>query len=120
MAAGVCDEVLVQVAYAIGVVEPMGIYINTYGTANVNMTDGEIAQRVSKVFDMTPYGIETTLKLRNPIYSETAAYGHMGRDCETVEKEFTDGSGKTKKVKVKLFPWEELNYVNKVKKEFKL
>lgn len=118
VAAGLCDEVLVQVAYAIGVAKPMGIFIDTYGTSNVKLSDGQIAKKVEKLFDMRPYAIETRFKLRTPIYSETASYGHMGRKTETVTKEFTDGSGKTKKIKVKLFPWEELNYVAKVKKAF--
>ncbi|MCC7050940.1 MAG: methionine adenosyltransferase [Bacteroidia bacterium] len=120
VAAGVCDEVLVQVSYAIGVKDPMGIYINTNGTSKVNMNDGEVAQVVSKVFDMTPYGIETRLKLRNPIYSETAAYGHMGRKHEVVTKTFKSPDGKEKKVKVELFTWEKLDYVANVKKAFKL
>ena len=120
VAAGLCDEVLVQVAYAIGVAKPMGIFIDTYGTSKVKLTDGQIAKKVEKIFDMRPYAIENRFKLRTPIYSETAAYGHMGRTSETVEKTFKDGSGKTKKVKVKLFPWEELNYVNKVKKAFNI
>jgi S-adenosylmethionine synthetase len=120
VAAGVCDEVLVQVSYAIGVKDPMGIYINTYGTSKVKMTDGEIAKAVEKIFDMTPYGIETRLKLRNPIYSETAAYGHMGRKPETVTKTFKAPGGKEKKVKVELFTWEKLDYVEKVKKAFKI
>ena len=120
VAAGVCDEVLVQVAYAIGVAKPMGIYINTYGTSKVNMSDGKIAKQVEKLFDMRPYAIETRFNLRTPIYSETAAYGHMGRKSEVIEKSFKDGSGKVKKIKVKLFPWEELDYVAKVKKAFKL
>ena len=120
VAAGLCDEVLVQVAYAIGVAQPMGIFIDTYGTAKVKLTDGQIAKKVEKLFDMRPYAIETRFKLRTPIYSETAAYGHMGRTCETVEKQFTDGSGKVKKIKVKLFPWEELDYVDKVKKTFNI
>ena len=98
----------------------MGIFIDTYGTSKVDSTDGKIAKIVEELFDMRPYAIETRFKLRTPIYSETAAYGHMGRVCETVEKSFTDGSGKTKKMKVKLFPWEELNYVSKVKKAFKI
>ena len=118
VAAGLCDEVLVQVAYAIGVAKPMGIFIDTYGTSKVKMTDGQIAKKVEKLFDMRPYAIETRFKLRTPIYSETAAYGHMGRKVETITKQFTDGSGKTKSVKVKLFPWEELDYVAKVKKAF--
>ncbi len=120
VAAGVADEVLVQVAYAIGVAKPMGIFVNTYGTSKVKLTDGQIAKKVEKLFDMRPYAIETRFKLRTPIYSETAAYGHMGRPAEVVEKQFTDGSGKTKKVKVKLFPWEELDYVAKVKKAFSI
>ncbi len=120
VAAGVCDEVLVQVAYAIGVAKPMGIYIDTFGTSKVKLTDGQIANKVGQIFDMRPYAIETRFKLRTPIYSETAAYGHMGRTTEIVEKEFKDGSGKTKKMKVKLFPWEELDYVAKVKKAFGL
>ena len=120
VAAGLCDEVLVQVAYAIGVAKPMGIFIDSYGTSKVKLTDGQIAKKVEKLFDMRPYAIETRFKLRTPIYSETAAYGHMGRKTETVTKEFTDGSGKSKKVKVKLFPWEEENYVAKVKKAFNI
>ena len=120
VAAGLCDEILVQVAYAIGVAKPVGLFVDTYGTAKVNLNDGQIAKKLEKIFDMRPYAIETRFKLRTPIYSETAAYGHMGRECETVEKSFTDGSGKSKKVKVKLFPWEELNYVAKVKKAFSL
>lgn len=120
VAAGLCDEVLVQVSYAIGVVEPMGIYVNTYGTAKVDMNDGEIAKVVSEIFDMRPYFIEKRLKLRNPIYSETAAYGHMGRKNEVVSKTFTSPEGKTKKVSVELFTWEKLDYVSKVKKAFKL
>jgi S-adenosylmethionine synthetase len=120
VAAGVCSEVLVQVSYAIGVKDPMGIYINTNGTANVKMSDGEIAKLVEKIFDMTPYGIETRLKLRNPIYSETAAYGHMGRKNEVVTKTFTSPDGKKMSKKVELFTWEKLDYVDKVKKAFKL
>ncbi|MFN4234705.1 MAG: methionine adenosyltransferase [Bacteroidia bacterium] len=120
VAAGICDEVLVQVAYAIGVAEPVGLYVNTYGTSKVNMTDGEIARRINKIFDLRPYAIEKRFKLRTPIYTETAAYGHMGRTPEIVEKFFTDGSGHTKKMKVKLFPWEELDYVVKLKKEFSI
>lgn len=120
VAAGVCDEVLVQVSYAIGVAQPMGIYVNTHGTAKVDMTDGEIARVVESVFDMRPYFIEQRLKLRTPIYSETAAYGHMGRKPEVVTKEFTSPDGKTKKMKVELFTWEKLDYVSKVKKAFGL
>lgn len=120
VAAGVADEALVQVAYAIGVAEPVGLYVNTYGTSKVDMNDGAIARELEKLFDMRPYAIEQRFKLRSPIYTESAAYGHMGRHPETVTKTFTDGSGKTKKVKVKLFPWEELDYVSKIKKAFKI
>lgn len=120
VAAGVCDEVLVQVSYAIGVVEPMGIYINTYGSSHVNMTDGEIAKVVSEVFDMRPYAIETRLKLRSPMYSETAAYGHMGRQNEKVLKVFESPEGTKKEVEVELFTWEKLDYVDKVKAAFNL
>ena len=118
VAAGVCDEVLVQVSYAIGVAQPMGIYINTYGTAKVKKNDGQIAKIVESVFDMRPYFIEQRLKLRSPIYSETAAYGHMGRKNEVVTKEFKSPDGKVKKIKVELFTWEKLDYVPKVKKAF--
>jgi S-adenosylmethionine synthetase len=120
VAAGLCDEVLVQVSYAIGVKDPMGIYVNTYGTAKVKMTDGEIAKVVEKLFDMTPYGIENRLKLRNPIYSETAAYGHMGRKNEIKEVSFKGPEGKMVKFKVELFTWEKLEMVEKVKKAFKI
>lgn len=119
VAAGICDEVLVQVSYAIGVAQPMGIYINTYGSAKVDLTDGEIAKKVQAIFDMRPYFIEQRLKLRNPIYSETAAYGHMGRKNEVIEKTFKSPDGKTIKKKVELFTWEKLDYVDKIKKAFK-
>ena len=120
VAAGLADEALVQVAYAIGVAKPMGLYVNTYGTAKVDMTDGEIARKLEEIFDMRPYAIEKRFKLRTPIYLETAAYGHMGRVCETVTKTFTTPDGKSKTMKVKLFPWEELDFVNKIKKAFKV
>ncbi|MBS1762260.1 MAG: methionine adenosyltransferase [Bacteroidetes bacterium] len=122
VAAGLCDEVLVQVSYAIGVAQPTSIFVNTYGTAKVDMTDGEIAQKIMgmKCFDMRPYFIEQRLKLRNPMYSETAAYGHMGRKNEIVEKTFMLPNGKPKKMKVELFTWEKLDAVNDVKKAFKL
>lgn len=120
VAAGVCDEVLVQVSYAIGVAKPCGIYVNTYGTSKVKMSDGEIAKVVEQVFDMRPYFIEQRLKLRNPIYSETAAYGHMGRKNETVTKTYKIQGGKTISKKVELFTWEKLDYVSKVKVAFKL
>ena len=120
VAAGLCDEVLVQVSYAIGVVEPMGIFVNTYGTAKVGLSDGEIAQKVSQIFDMRPYAIEQRLKLRNPIYSETAAYGHMGRKNEVVTKIFETPYGERKELQVELFTWEKLDYVDKVKQAFAL
>jgi len=118
VAAGLCSEVLVQVSYAIGVAEPMGIYINTYGTSKIKMTDGDVAKKVEKIFDMTPYGIETRLKLRNPIYTETASYGHMGRENKTITKTFTSLDGKVLKKSVELFTWEKLDYIDKVKKAF--
>ena len=120
VAAGVCDEVLVQVSYAIGVAQPTSIYVNTYGTGKVNMPDGDIAGKVSSIFDMRPYFIEQRLKLRNPIYSETAAYGHMGRKPQTITKLFNMPGGKEKKVDVELFTWEKLDYVDKVKAAFGL
>ena len=120
VAAGVCDEVLVQVSYAIGVAQPTSINVNTYGSAAVNMSDGEIAKKVSQIFDMRPYFIEKRLKLRNPIYSETAAYGHMGRKCQTVEKSFISPDGRIVTRKVELFTWEKLDYVGKIKKAFGL
>ncbi|MBO6763285.1 MAG: methionine adenosyltransferase domain-containing protein, partial [Roseivirga sp.] len=106
--------------YAIGVVEPMGIYINTYGTSKVGMNDGEIAKKVSELFDMRPYAIETRLNLRTPIYSETAAYGHMGRKNEVVKKTFINASNQPKEFEVELFTWEKLDYVDKVKEAFGL
>lgn len=120
VAAGVCDEVLVQVSYAIGVAEPTSINVNTYGTSHVKMSDGEIAKKVSEIFNMRPYYIEKRLKLRNPIYSETAAYGHMGRKSQTVEKSFVSPDGRIVKRKVELFTWEKLDYVEKIKKAFGL
>jgi S-adenosylmethionine synthetase len=118
VAAGVCDEVLVQVSYAIGVAKPTSINVKTYGTAKVKLTDEQIEKKVSEVFDMRPYFIESRLKLRNPIYSETAAYGHMGRKPEIVEKTFSSPDGKKIVRKVELFTWEKLDYVPKVKKAF--
>jgi len=120
VAAGVCSEVLVQVSYAIGVAEPMGLYINTYGTAKNGLSDEQISKKVSSIFDMRPYFIEQRLKLRNPMYSETAAYGHMGRKSEWVEKTFVSPEGKVIKKKVELFTWEKLDYVDKVKQAFKI
>ncbi len=120
VAAGIADEVLVQVSYAIGVVEPMGIFVDTYGTSKVNLTDGEIAQKVAEIFDMRPAAIESRLKLRAPMYSETAAYGHMGRKNETITKTFTQPNGVTQTLEVELFTWEKLDYVTQVKKAFGL
>jgi S-adenosylmethionine synthetase len=122
VAAGLCDEVLVQVSYAIGVAQPTSINVVTYGTAKVKLTDGQIADKVMKMscFDMRPYFIEQRLKLRNPMYSETAAYGHMGRKNEVVEKTFTSPDGKSVKKKVELFTWEKLDAVKEVKKVFGL
>jgi S-adenosylmethionine synthetase len=120
VAAGLCDEVLVQVSYAIGVAKPCGLYINTYGTAKVDMNDGAIAREVEKIFDMRPYAIEQRLKLRQPMYSETAAYGHMGRKNETVTKTFHNPDGTSKELEVELFTWEKLDYVDKVKAAFGL
>ncbi|MEZ4795118.1 MAG: methionine adenosyltransferase [Flavobacteriaceae bacterium] len=120
VAAGVCDEVLVQVSYAIGVVEPMGIFIDTYGTSKVTLTNGEIAKKVSAIFDMRPAAIEERLKLRQPIYSETAAYGHMGRTNEVVSKTFYTPDNQSKTLEVELFTWEKLDYVDRVKKAFGL
>lgn len=118
VAAGVAEEVLVQVSYAIGVAKPMGIYVNTYGTSKVNMSDGEIAKKIEAIFDMRPYAIEQRLKLRNPIYEETAAYGHMGRENEKVFKTFKNPYGEAKTLEVELFTWEKLDFVDKIKKEF--
>nr|MBP7477617.1 methionine adenosyltransferase [Chitinophagales bacterium] len=118
VAAGVCDEALVQVSYAIGVAKPCGIFVSTNGTSKVKMSDGEIAKKVEKIFDMRPYAIEQRFKLRTPMYLETAAYGHMGRKNEIVTKTFNKGKHDEKKMKVELFSWEKLDYVDKVKKEF--
>ena len=118
VAAGLCDEVLVQVSYAIGVAKPTSINVVTYGTSKVNLTDGEISKKVEAIFDMRPYFIEQRLKLRNPIYSETAAYGHMGRKPETVTKTFQLPNGVPKTVTVELFTWEKLDYVDQVKAAF--
>lgn len=120
VAAGLCDEVLVQVSYAIGVAKPCGLFVTTYGTSKVDMTDGEIAKKVEALFDMRPYFIEQRLKLRNPIYAETAAYGHMGRKNEVVTKSFKAPDGTIKKMEVELFTWEKLDYVDKVKEAFGL
>ena len=118
VAAGVADEALVQVAYAIGVAKPVGLFIETYGTSKVNLSEGEIAKKLTDIFDLRPYAIEKRFNLRTPIYSETAAYGHMGRETKEVEKTFVNVSGETVTLKVKLFPWEELNMVNEIKAAF--
>jgi S-adenosylmethionine synthetase len=118
VAAGLCDEVLVQVSYAIGVAKPCGLFINTYGTAKVNLSDGEIARKIEAIFDMRPYFIEQRLNLRKPMYSETAAYGHMGRKNETVTKSFSAPDGTIKVMEVELFTWEKLDYVDNIKSSF--
>ena len=120
VAAGVAREMLVQLSYAIGVAEPVSIYVNTYGTANVNLSDGEIAKRVGQLFDLRPGAIEQTLNLRQPIYEETAAYGHMGRTPQVVKKIFVDGNGKPFVKQVELFTWEKLDRVEDICKEFGL
>ena len=120
VAAGVADEMLVQVSYAIGVAKPMNIYVNTYGRSNVKMSDGEIAKKIEKLFDLRPKAIERTLKLRQPMYSETAAYGHMGRNPEIKKKTFTSHYHETKTIDVELFTWEKLDRVDDIRKEFGL
>ena len=120
VAAGVADEMLVQISYAIGVAKPMNIYVNTYGRSNVQLSDGEIAKKIEKLFDLRPKAIERTLKLRQPMYSETAAYGHMGRKCEVVQKTFTSHYHETKTMDVELFTWEKLDRVDDIRKEFGL
>ena len=120
VAAGVADEMLVQLAYAIGVAEPVSVYVDTYGKSHVDMSDGEIAKKIKEMFDLRPHAIERTLKLRQPMYLETAAYGHMGRKNEVVEKTFTSHYHETKTMKVELFTWEKLDQVDKIKKEFGL
>ena len=119
VAAKISEECLVQVTYAIGVAKPMAVYVNTYGTSKVNFTDSEISKKVEEIFDLRPYFIEQRLKLRNPIYSETAAYGHMGRKSEWVKKTFVSSSGEIKHFEVELFTWEKLDYVEKIKEYFK-
>ena len=120
VAAGVADEMLVQVSYAIGVARPMNIYVNTYGRSRVKMSDGEIAKKIEKLFDLRPKAIERTLKLRQPIYSETAAYGHMGRQPETIQKTFPSHYHETKVIDVELFTWEKLDRVDDIRQEFGL
>ncbi len=120
VAAGVADEVLIQLSYAIGVADPINIYVNTYGHGHVKMSDGEIAQKVGQLFDLRPRAIEERLKLRNPIYLETASYGHMGRESQVVTKTFTSNYAEDKTVTVELFTWEKLDYVDKIKAAFRL
>ncbi len=120
VAAGVSDEILVQLAYAIGVAQPVSVYVNTYGKSHVNMTDGEIAQKVSQLFDLRPKAIETTLNLKQPIYLETAAYGHMGRKNEIVKKVFTSHYHERKEMTVELFTWEKLDQVERIREAFAL
>lgn len=120
VAAGVADELLIQVSYAIGVAEPMGVFVNTYGTSKVNLSDGEIAKKIQEIFDLRPYHIEKVLKLRKPIYSETAAYGHMGRKNEIVTKTFKNPNGEEKSLEVELFTWEKLDKVDLIKKTFNI
>ena len=118
VAAGVCDRALVQVAYAIGIAKPVSLYVNTYGTAKVALSDAEISDKVGKIFDMTPHAIVQRLGLLNPIYEETAAYGHFGRPCEKVTKTFTNRLGQTKTLEVELFTWEKLDYKDRVREAF--
>ncbi|MBP3750481.1 MAG: methionine adenosyltransferase domain-containing protein, partial [Prevotella sp.] len=120
VAAGISDEILVQLSYAIGKAEPVSIYVNTYGKSKVNMTDGEIAEKLNSLFDFRPKAIERTLKLRQPIYRETAAYGHMGRNPKTITKVFTSAYHPTKEMQVELFTWEKLDLVDKFKEAFEL
>jgi S-adenosylmethionine synthetase len=120
VAAGVADEMLVQVSYAIGVARPINIYVNTYGRSRVQMTDGEIARKIDEIFDLRPKAIEERLKLRNPIYEETASYGHMGREPKVVTKTYTSAYRETKTVEVELFTWEKLDYVDRIKAAFNL
>ena len=120
VAAGVSDEILVQISYAIGVVEPIGIFVNSYGKSNVNLTDGEIAKKITEIYDLRPGAIEKNLKLRNPIYRETASYGHMGRTYQKVNKVFESPYWEKKEMEVELFTWEKLDYVDTFKKAFKL
>ena len=120
VAAGVCDEILVQVSYAIGVAKPMGIFVNTYDTTKIDLSDSEIAKKIEDIFDMRPYYIEKRLKLRSPMYLETASYGHMGRKNEIIKKEFKSPDGNSLILDVELFTWEKLDFVDKIKSEFKL
>ena len=119
VAAGIADEILIQISYAIGLARPVGVYVNTYGTAKVDLSDMEIAEKVNEIFDLRPRAIEERLKLRNPIYQETASYGHMGRIPQVVKKVFTSNYWPTVEKEVELFTWEKLDYVDEIKKVFK-
>lgn len=119
VAAGIADEMLIQISYAIGVARPVGVYVNTYGTAKVQLSDVEIAEKVKEIFDLRPKAIEERLKLRNPIYQETASYGHMGREPQVVKKVYTSNYWPTVEKEVELFTWEKLDYVKEIKKAFK-
>ena len=118
VAAGLCDEVLVQLSYAIGIAEPVSVYVNTYGRSHVALSDGEMAERIRQLFPLTPKGIEKRLKLRQPMFLETAAYGHMGRRNEVVKKQFTSFYHETKTIDVELFTWEKLDMVDTLRREF--
>src|SRR5699024_5322283 len=118
VAAGIADELLVQVSYAIGVKDPVGVYVDTHGTAKHGFTDEQIAQKINEIFDLTPYGIETRLKLRNPIYQETDTYVHIGRAPQKVKKTFNNTTGEVKEIEVELFTWEKLDYIDKIKEAF--
>ena len=120
VAAGVADEMLVQISYAIGVAEPVSIFVDTYGRSHVSLSDAEIADKIKQLFDLRPYAIEQRLKLRNPIYEETAAYGHMGREPQWVTKTYTSQYNETKTLEVELFTWEKLDYVDRIKEIFAL
>lgn len=119
VAAGIADEILIQISYAIGIAQPVGVFVNTYGTANVNLSDATIAERITSIFDLRPKAIEERLKLRNPIYQETASYGHMGRTPRIVKKVFTSNYWPTIEKEVELFTWEKLDYIEKIKEAFK-
>lgn len=119
VAAGIADEMLIQISYAIGIARPVGVYVNTYGTTKVELTDAEIAAKVNEIFDLRPRAIVERLKLGNPIYQETASYGHMGRKPKVVKKVFTSHYWPTIEKEVELFTWEKLDYVDEIKKVFK-
>ena len=120
VAAGICNEILVQISYAIGIASPVSLYVNTYGTSKINLSDGEISKKILNLFDLKPFSIEKKFGLRKPIYLETAAYGHMGRDPKKIKKTFTNSQGNSIEFSLELFNWEKLDYVDKIKKLFKL